>query len=380
MYEAPLWGPDVSDEGWRKIERPHVMMISRMIRNKPFVPHEIIRAELVAGPMVVDALFQTVTYLQRIQQMDPHRYPRLALQSSQFIASEGHTRSWYARILTWFVTHGLQIDHLPPFRYNLDTPLPRLTREQANRLIRSNLLGLHIHGTWIAPSLELGTKMQFYRDHLMRLTNDGFIMRPNYMDIHMSHAMRIAINQIRVSSHRLRIETGRAERIDREAQICTLCSLEVETEEHYICRCLVYDEIRGRFHDLFVDGPGLFSKIMDFPRQRYLGLFYWNYVDIGTLLRELRPHPLPAPRQQAITNFFQALEEEEDSTDLHRVPIIPHPRGVTLARASALQRTRRPRAPGSRPKSRHQSQIRDILRRHNIASSRNANPSEVPNT
>ena len=98
--------------------------------------------------------------------------------------------------MTWFVAHGLQIDHLPPFRYNLDTPLPHLTREQANRLIRSDLLGLHIHGTWIAPPLELGTKMQFYKDHLMRLTNDGFIMRPDYMDIHMSHAMRIAIGQI----------------------------------------------------------------------------------------------------------------------------------------------------------------------------------------
>jgi len=44
MYGAPLWGPDVSDEGWRKIERPQVMMISRMIRSKPSVPHEIIRA------------------------------------------------------------------------------------------------------------------------------------------------------------------------------------------------------------------------------------------------------------------------------------------------------------------------------------------------
>ena len=136
--------------------------------------------------MVVDALWQTITYLQRIQQMDPHRYLRLALQSSQLIAFEGHTRSWYARILTWFEAHGLQIDHFPPFRYNLDAPLSRLTGEQANRLIRLYLLGLHIHGTWIAPSLELGTKMKFYRDHLLRLTDDDFIRSPDYMDIHVT--------------------------------------------------------------------------------------------------------------------------------------------------------------------------------------------------
>ena len=166
--------------------------------------------------------------------MGPHRYPQLALQSSQLIASKGHTRSWYAQILAWFEAHGLQIDHLPPFWYNLDAPLSCITRKQANRLIRLDLLGLQIHDTWITPSLELGTKMKFYRDHLLRLIDDGFIWRADYMDIHMSHAMRIAIDQILVSSHRVWIETWRAEHIGREVRICKLCSLEVETEKNYI--------------------------------------------------------------------------------------------------------------------------------------------------
>jgi len=56
---------------------------------------------------------------------------------------------------------------------------------------------------------ELGTKMAFYREHLLQLTEDGFVTRPSYMDTHLSHALRCAIGQIRTSSHQLEVETGR---------------------------------------------------------------------------------------------------------------------------------------------------------------------------
>ncbi|MCO5577073.1 hypothetical protein L7F22_030895 [Adiantum nelumboides] len=59
MYEAAIWGPGLTDATWTLIERPQVLMISRLIRSKASVPHNIVRAELAAPPMVVEALFQT---------------------------------------------------------------------------------------------------------------------------------------------------------------------------------------------------------------------------------------------------------------------------------------------------------------------------------
>ena len=70
----------------------------------------------------------------------------------------------------------------------------------------------------------------------MRITEDGFIQRPSYLDTYMSHIMRIAIGQLKVSSHQLEIEAGRAAHILREQRICRLCHTEVESEEHYVCR------------------------------------------------------------------------------------------------------------------------------------------------
>ena len=95
------------------------------------------------------------------------------------------------------------------------------------------------------------------------------------MDVHLSYGVRNAIGQLRTSSHQLWIEIGRygADSPPPEDKISQLCQLEPETEEHYICRCPVYYEIRGHFHYLFKEGFGPLSQVLDFPNQKCLGLF-----------------------------------------------------------------------------------------------------------
>ncbi|MCO5598486.1 hypothetical protein L7F22_052583 [Adiantum nelumboides] len=83
MYASPIWGPGLADSVWTQIERPHIIMISRMIRNKSSVPHDIIRAELAAPPMLVEALFQTVCLLHRFRDMDPDRISHRAFIASR---------------------------------------------------------------------------------------------------------------------------------------------------------------------------------------------------------------------------------------------------------------------------------------------------------
>ena len=39
--------------------------------------------------------------------------------------------------------------------------------------------------------------MAFYKEHLLQLSGDGFVIRPSYMDSHLSHGLRCAIGQIR---------------------------------------------------------------------------------------------------------------------------------------------------------------------------------------
>ncbi|KAH7315216.1 hypothetical protein KP509_21G040600 [Ceratopteris richardii] len=64
----------------------------------------------------------------------------------------------------------------------------------------------------------------------------------------MLHSSRVAIGEMRVSSHGLEIEMGRALDIPREEWIC---KVEMEDEEHFVCRCRAYADIRGRYESVY---------------------------------------------------------------------------------------------------------------------------------
>ena len=102
-------------DGWKSMERPLVSMISRMIRAKASVPHEIIRAEMAAPLIVVEALAQSVSFIDCTWELPQHRYARLALESSKKFARDGDTSCWYAQMGSWFELHGFSIAGYPPF-------------------------------------------------------------------------------------------------------------------------------------------------------------------------------------------------------------------------------------------------------------------------
>ncbi|MCO5602246.1 hypothetical protein L7F22_056374 [Adiantum nelumboides] len=138
LYAAPVWTPGLSEQAWSKLERP--LLLARMIRSKPSVPHDIVRAEFSTPPMVVEALFQTVGYLHRMRGMRADRLPRLALEASRGIAESGDERSWYASVTRWLQTYGYSMDRLPPLQYDQDAPRQALSHTERNTVIRYELI------------------------------------------------------------------------------------------------------------------------------------------------------------------------------------------------------------------------------------------------
>ena len=57
---------------------------------------------------------------------------------------------------------------------------------------------------------------------------------------------RIAMTKIRLSNHKLSIETGRHQKIDRLKRICPFCPRYIENEEHFMIKCPIYNETRDR--------------------------------------------------------------------------------------------------------------------------------------
>ena len=55
----------------RQLERPLVTMLSRQLRIKSIVSHDIVRAEFSLALMLVEAIFQLVVFIHRIQSQPP---------------------------------------------------------------------------------------------------------------------------------------------------------------------------------------------------------------------------------------------------------------------------------------------------------------------
>ena len=101
-----------------------------------------------------------------------------------------------------------------------------MTKMEKNRMIQTNIIKLENKITWISPKISLGRKMTHNKAHSLHTSEDGFIIRPSYMDIHISYVLHIVIGKLRTWSHQLEIEIGRYARIPLEERICHLCPQE----------------------------------------------------------------------------------------------------------------------------------------------------------
>ncbi|MCO5560193.1 hypothetical protein L7F22_013802 [Adiantum nelumboides] len=189
----------------------------------------------------------------------------------------------------------------------------------------------------------------YYRDQFMTILQYGFIQRPRYMDVYMPHSARVAIGQLRVSSHRLEIEAGLAAHISREHRICRICRAEVESEEHYVCSCRAYHGIRSHYTALFPGQPTL-RELMD--------AFFLRFRDI----RDMMLQSPSGDRQSQLTEFFLRATP---------APLVPTTqRGVTLQQAKVVRAKRRPRVVGYRTRRAHQREIHQIRAHHEQAKQR----------
>ena len=68
-----------------------------------------------------------------------------------------------------------------------------MTKEEKDRVIQTDIINLENKITWINPKISLGTKMAHYKTHFLHTSEDGFIIRPPYVDTHLSYAQHSVI-------------------------------------------------------------------------------------------------------------------------------------------------------------------------------------------
>ena len=68
-----------------------------------------------------------------------------------------------------------------------------------------------------------------------------------YLDVTRKNPNRKTLVKLRISNHRLNIETGRYDKISRCDRICPVCSLDIEDEIQFLFDCAKYSSIRDDF-------------------------------------------------------------------------------------------------------------------------------------
>ena len=121
--------------------------------------------------------------------------------------------------------------------------------DTSNKVIHQETWQIYTRYKWITPREPLQdlSKMLYYKEHFLHFSKLDFITRPRYLNTFLTNALRVAIGQLRISSHQLEIENGRANRVLREERLCMLCHIEIGDEYHFTCRCPTYAEIRAEY-------------------------------------------------------------------------------------------------------------------------------------
>ena len=105
------------------------------------------------------------------------------------------------------------------------------------------------------------SKRIFYKSINPTLTPHSVYTKPSPIKTYTPERLRLAFTRLRVSSHNLRVETGRWARLLRESRLCPCGSGDVQDEFHAICQCRLTSNIRSMFpHVVFTSIKEFFAS------------------------------------------------------------------------------------------------------------------------
>ena len=121
---------------------------------------------------------------------------------------------------------------------------------------------------------QTSSKALTYKSINPSLSMHAAYTTPDYVD----ERERLVFTRFRLSSHHLKIETGRWARIEVEKRVCD-CGLGIQDELHVLLKCAKTEEVRGRFGISVGDYNNL-GELMDKVDVHVLVSFVYNCMKL----------------------------------------------------------------------------------------------------
>ena len=107
-------------------------------------------------------------------------------------------------------------------------------------VLRGRLRDIYI-SNW-RSGLELSSALDVFREIKTNFEQSS------YLSVIENTKYRNILAKLRLSSHKLNIETGRHNKIARNDRKCTMCNInDIEDEFHFVLKCPVYADLRRQY-------------------------------------------------------------------------------------------------------------------------------------
>lgn len=195
------------------VEKLHSKVCKQILNVHKTTSNYGVRLELGRMPLYVNIISKTLKYYIQITR----RTCVNSLLKSAFKLHEANTSNWYMAIKNVLEFTGYSLDNF------------NISNIKSSSFSVVNQLKSFIEKQYLARVRE-NVKLTLY-SQLKKI-----LIREKYLEIN-DPTVRKSVTQLRLSNHKLPIETGRYTGIDRNNRLCTLCKCSTGDEYHCLMQC-----------------------------------------------------------------------------------------------------------------------------------------------
>jgi len=193
-------------------------------------------AEVGRYPISIRIITQLIKYFARVKDMSPG-----SLLSDAMLEMETQTKmgkmTWLRAVQNAVDILGIDIDVLRHCISKSDYEKKKST-SQIRRLLEQRY-----NDFWGRIMNSQEGKLELYKELKINFKYE------EYLDKIKDNKQQRALTKLRISNHKLFIETGRYKipYVDRKDRICQLCSCDIEDESHFMFKCHKLSTVRKKF-------------------------------------------------------------------------------------------------------------------------------------
>ena len=225
-YSCEVWG----FHNARDVEQVHLSFCKRVLGVKKTTQNDFVYGELERVPMSIERYIRVLNYWLKIVTGEKSALVSAVYQEGLRTIDDSCKYSWCRSVRTMLFQFGFGDAWYNQGVGNVDVFC---------KCFRQRVYDIYKQG-WTGRLCD-STRADFYR-----IYKDNFSFSA-YLDIVDVKAHRIALTRLIVSSHSLRIESGRWERpvIPRNNRLCTQCH-KLDDEYHLLLECTLLQDLRNR--------------------------------------------------------------------------------------------------------------------------------------